>query len=146
MTKTPFNYLQPFWRWVAAFVLAILLIWLGGFLLGCTGTVVPKPVTSSSVAYEGNEQNAGVLKVWPGKGALLTERKKTEYDALVGLYGHGTKGHQLIPPVKKGEGLTMLRGRDEGFPLYDRVWHIDAEALTNFLLFKDWQRAGREPF
>lgn len=144
--KEPLNYLQPLWRWFAGFVLVIILIWLGGLLLGCTGPVIPHPVASSSIAWEGNEHNAGVLKVWPNKGALLTERKKAEYDALVDRYGHGTQGHELIPPVKKGEGLTKLRGRDEGFPLYDVVWHIDAEALTNFLLFKDWQRAGRLPF
>lgn len=112
---------------------------------GCSSTVIPGTVESRTIAYDGDEQNAGVLLVWPGKGALITDGKKAEYDALVVIYGRGTEGHRLIPPVRPGAGLTALRGRDEGFPLHGRVWKISPEALTNFLLFKEWQRSARLP-
>lgn len=132
-------------KWVIALIFAGAVLLTVLFITGCRATVHPDTVRSTTIAYEGGEQNAGVLISWPGKGALLTDRKKGEYDKLVALYGKGTEGHRLVPPVVKGRGLTQLRGRDEGFPLHEVVWHIDAEALTNFLLFKEWQRAGRAP-
>lgn len=132
-------------KWVFIVGFTILVLWIASLLSGCSSPVIPKSVASRTVAYDGNEQNAGVLKVWPGKGALLTDRKKVEYDSLVRLYGRGTVGHPLTPPVVEGQGLTALRGRDEGFPLHATVWLIDAEHLINFLLFKEWQRQSRVP-
>lgn len=144
--KSARNYFQPHIKWAAvAFFAVIVGIWLL-FITGCAGPIIPKRVEASTAAFdEHGNQTAGVLKVWPGKGALLTESKKAEYDALVAVYGRGTEGHPLIPPVKQGDGLTKLRGNDEGFPLYPVVWHIAPEPLANFLLFKEWQRAGRVP-
>lgn len=132
-------------KWVIAVLFAGAVLWVVLLVTGCTGPVVPKAVASRTVAFDGNEQNAGVLKSWPKKGALITDHKKAEYDALVRLYGRGTVGHPLVPPVIEGQGLTALRGRDEGFPLHETVWLIDAESLVNFVLFKEWQRQSRTP-
>lgn len=122
------------------FVLVLVQLW-----VGCAGPVIPEKVEASTIAYDGTEQTAGVLKVWPGRGAILSDTKKAEYDALVELYGRGTVGHPLTPPVAKGRGLTQMRGQDQGFPLHEVVWFIDPQALTDFLLFKEWQRQGRSP-
>lgn len=137
--------INPLWKCWLTFVAVILIIWLAFAVQGCAGPVIPKTVASSSIAFDGNEQNAGLLISWPGKGGLLTDSKKAEYDALVRIYGHGTEGHPLIPPIKLGAGLTQLRGRDNGFPLHDVVWHFSPEALANFYLLKSWSREGRSP-
>jgi hypothetical protein len=120
-----------------------LVVWIAASMSGCASTVIAEPVASRTIAFDGGEQTAGVLKVWPGRGALITDSKKAEYDALVAIYGRGTDGHKLTPPVVKGRGLTPLRGKDEGFPLHARVWHMDAQALADFILMRGWQRAGR---
>lgn len=141
--KNWWNYPSRTVKWLLLIVVLVAILFT---VLGCQGrATVPRVVESSTIAYEGNEQNAGVLKTWPKKGALLTDRKKAEYDALVERYGAGTVGHPLVPPVVRGRGLTKLRGADEGFPLHEVVWVIDAEHLTYFLLFKQWQRSGRLP-
>lgn len=131
-------------KWVFALLFTAVVCSIAWLSAGCAGPVTPDRVASRTIAFDGGEQNAGVLKAWPG-GALLTDNKKAEYDALVALYGRGIEGHQLVPPVELGRGLTALRGRDEGFPLHERVWVIDGQALTYFLLFKEWQRTGLKP-
>jgi len=143
--KSPWNYLQPVWKWIIGFVLLVGFITVAFYSSGCSSTVVPNQVASRTIAFDGAEQNAGVLKVWPN-AALITEAKKSEYDALVALYGRGTAGHELVPPVRSGRGLTRLLGWKWGFPLHPVVWHIDGQALTDFLLLKEWQREGRTPF
>lgn len=146
MSRIRFRDLTPIWKVIFTFVAIILIIVWAFFVSGCAGTVRPDRVESATIAYdESGEQNAGVLKVWADKGALLTEAKKREYDALLARYGKGTAGHPLVPPVVKGRGLTRLRGADEGFPQHGWVWLIDPLALEYFLLFKAWDRQGRTP-
>ncbi len=133
-------------KWVFGVLFLCVALYVASLFAGCQiRPVIPASVSSRTIAYDGDEQTAGVLKTWPGKGALLSDSKKDEYDALVRLYGRGTVGHPLTPPVVEGRGLTALRGRDEGFPLHERVWKIDPQALTDFLLFKEWQRSSRVP-
>lgn len=132
-------------KWVLSLLFIALTTAVVVFATGCSSTVAPAAVVARAIAFDGAEQNAGVLKGWPGKGALITDAKKTEYDALVAFYKHGSVGHPFVPPLVEGRGLTLLRGRDQGYPLHEVVWLIDAQALTDFILIKAWQRAGRTP-
>ena len=83
---------KAFLKWAVALFFAAIFLTVVFFAVGCAGPVVPGKVESRTVAFEGEEQNAGVLMVFAKRGALLTERKKAEYDALVALYGRGTVG------------------------------------------------------
>lgn len=114
------------------------------FAAGCAGPVIPHRVESTVIAFEGNEQNAGVLAV-SDQGAILTEHKKAEYDGLVERYGRGTPDYPINPPVELEAGLKRVSGPSLGFPDQGWVWRMDREHLTWFLTFREWQRAGRPP-
>lgn len=140
------NILQPVWRWALAFALVIAAITWAFFVSGCTSPVVPHTVTAGAIAWDGADQNAGVLEAWPGKGALITETKKAEWDALVARYGRGTVGHPLTPPVTDNmRGFIRVHGNTVHQPMHEFVWFIDPQALEAFILFKAWQDAAREP-
>lgn len=137
--------LTPLGRRMLAFLvmLALVLAW-AVFVSGCSSTVIPQRVEATEVAFEGNTQNAGVLAV-DRSGAVITERKRAEYLALVKVYGRGTADYPIEPKVSPKAGLTRLSGKEAGFPEHEWVWAIDAEHLTWFITFRDWQRAGRKP-
>jgi hypothetical protein len=128
---------------IAALIAAAAII--AFFNSGCVSPTIPEPVRSSEIAFEGENQNAGILKVWPDGMALITEKKKAEYDELVQIYGAGTDAYAIRPPVKRGEGLLRRPGKDFGYPEHGWVWIIDPEHLAYFRTFKQWDRSGRIP-
>jgi hypothetical protein len=148
MSRRPRFFLdfQPIWKAVSSFFLVVVIIIWAFFVSSCSSTVHPARVEAVSIAYDGNSQNAGVLKTWPNGGALLTEAKKAEYDALARRYANGVVMFRLVPPIDPVRGLTRLAGKDEGFPEFEHVWRMDAQALTDFILVKEWFREGRTPF
>lgn len=132
-------------KWVLGLLFLGLMIAVVVFSAGCgSTTVVPARVEAKEIAFEGNEQNAGLLGP-TAHGWFLTEHKKAEYDALVALYGQGTETYPIMPAVRKNVGLMRVAGAGEGFPEYGWVWKIDSEHLSWFITFREWQRTGRKP-
>jgi len=129
-------------KWAFGLFFAAIVLIIVFFAVGCSSPVIPGRVESTAVAYEGNQQNAGVLAV-TDQGAVLTEHKKAEYDALVARYGRGTPDYPINPPVDPRAGLARVSGASAGFPDQGWVWRMDREHLTWFLTFREWQRAGR---
>lgn len=133
-------------KWVMAVIFALVVLWVVMLVTSCSSTVIPRPVDAGTVALEGNNQDAGVLSI-DDQGAIITEHKKAEYDALVALYGRGTDAYAITPPVVPGAGLTRLDGAALRFPGHSDpvVWRIDREHLAWFVTFRKWQLANRPP-
>lgn len=120
-----------------------------GFILfsaaGCSSTVIQtKAAKATVIAYDGNDQNAGMLKL-DAKGAVFTEKKIAEYRELVKVYGRGTNAYKILPPVKPNDGVAEKPGAAEGFPEHEKVYRMDNEHLTWFDAFFKWRKMGRTP-
>ena len=125
-----------------AFLLLTILIVIS--FVGCASPVIPGRVEAAEIAWNGSSQNAGVL-AQTKEYVLLTPRKKAEYDALVAIYARGTADYPITPPVDPKAGVKRLLGRDVGFPEHPWVWRLDAEAVSWFMTFREWQLSGRKP-
>lgn len=99
-------------------------------LCSCAGTVRPKQVQDTVIAFDGNEQTAGFLGFLPNHGGgVITDTKRREYNALVDRYGK-----LLVPPIT---------AHDDGLKAYTNgTWVITKARLTDFGVMKGWLRSG----
>lgn len=121
------------WIWAATFSFFVVLCGLGiGFLLaGCT--VTPQPVAVTVPAFSGNAANGGVIDLGPrDKGpAHVTAGWVQDYSALAKKYGASD-----FPPVKVGDGLTMLA---------DGTALVDLQHLSIKNVYATEERSGIAP-
>jgi hypothetical protein len=88
-----------FGKWQANSLLIVCVLSL--CLLGCATSVVPKPVTGSTISYDGNERNSGIKQYIEGQGFLVTPHFRVRYNNLIEKYGK-----KFENPIKKDDGLV----------------------------------------
>jgi hypothetical protein len=108
---------------------------------GCQSslTIKPKPVVSAVIAYEGTEQNNGIVSQDP-TGLVITPAKRDYFNALIEIYGDAkwrdTGLPCFVPAVKKDFGITP-QGEN---------YHVDNGAIQNvYVLMVQWYKSGRAP-
>jgi hypothetical protein len=69
--------------------------------VGCG--VTPVTHDRTTIAYEGNQANGGIVGILPDGSYEITPNKLAEYDDLVELFGNKT-----IPETEKGFGVSIL--------------------------------------
>lgn len=126
------------WSWVAL-VAACILGWIAlGCLAGC-GTVIPPTVTADEIAYDGNEQNAGIVGVAENQSIIITASKREYYNSLIAIYGAATwpdRTPVFLPHVKADAGMTA---RPDG------NFEITRASLAQCTLMHQWLKMGKLP-
>ncbi|MBN2069116.1 MAG: hypothetical protein JW739_05715 [Opitutales bacterium] len=99
-------------------------------LTGC-GTIVPEPVASATVSYDGNEQIGGLKRILTVgnqvSGYIITEDARLRYNNLLKIYSEEIYGRVY----EKDYGLCLMP---------DNSWLITAEALTMFITMNQVRR------
>lgn len=115
------------WVIVPYVIVAILI----GLLVGC-GTVIPATNQNTQVvAFDGSEQNGGVVAVLMDLSGIITQNAYLKYNALIEKYGQRP---EFVPPLKKDDGIKrVIVGKNEK-PLFQ----IDAEHLVAFQRMNRW--------
>jgi len=124
-------------RWSLVAVMAIGIL-LAMHLCGCSA-VVPKTVVADTVAFDGNEQNAGIVGVALSGSFIITANKRAHYNQLVAIYGNAKwPDHKPIfaVPLQPDTGIT---------PRTDGTFEITREAMINLTLMHQWFKMGRMP-
>ena len=109
-------------------------------LLGCQSvlTIKPKPVITDIVAYEGTEQNNGII-AQDAAGLVITATKRNHYNALIEIYGaekwKDTGLPCFVPAIEKDFGITKAGDN----------YHLANGAIANYALMVQWFKAGRAP-
>ena len=110
-------------------------------LVGCQSALIikPKPVVPAVVAYEGTEQNNGIISQ-DATGVVITPAKRDYYNGLIEIYGDAkwkdTGLPCFVPAVKKDFGITPLGAN----------YHVDNGAIQKvYVLLVAWYTAGRAP-
>ena len=117
-------------HWMLALFMALSLLILGLFA-GCASTVTPEPVPiTKEVAFDGGEQNAGILAVQADGAFVVTERVRARYNALIGEYGD-----RFLPALTPDAGLAPL-------PEAGR-YSMTAAAMADYATMVQWRRMGR---
>lgn len=96
---------------------------------GCYSTIVPKQVTSSSISFDGNEQNGGLVGRDKGGRYIVTPQARERLNGLISRYGR-----KFIPPLEKDFGV------EAGAPAGN--YYISAESLVNFQTMTRWFKSG----
>lgn len=121
---------SPHWLLAIFFVLALLIVSLLG---GCASTVVPDPVPiSDSTAFDGAEQNAGIVAVLEDGNFLVTPRVRVRYNTLIEEYGD-----RFLPVLIKDTGIILRPGIDG--------YVMTPEAMASYATMVQWRRMGRAP-
>lgn len=117
-------------HWMLALFMALSLLILGLFA-GCASTVTPEPVPiTSEIAFDGAEQNAGIVAVQADGSFVVTDRVRARYNILIGEYGA-----KFLPPLTPDAGLVPL-------PEPNR-YAMTAAALADYATMVQWRRMGR---
>lgn len=111
-------------------VLSLLILALFG---GCASTVVPDPIPiSDTAAFDGSEQNAGIVAVLEDGNFLVTPRVRVRYNTLIEEYGD-----RFLPVLIKDTGIILRPGIDG--------YVMTPEAMANYATMVQWRRMGRAP-
>ena len=117
-------------HWMLALFMALSLLILGLFA-GCASTVTPEPVPiTSEIAFDGSEQNAGIVAVQADGSFVVTDRVRARYNILIGEYGA-----KFLPPLTPDAGLVPL-------PEPNR-YAMTAAAMADYATMVQWRRMGR---
>lgn len=117
-------------HWMLALFMALSLLILGLFA-GCASTVTPEPVPiTSEIAFDGAEQNAGIVAVQADGSFVVTDRVRARYNILIGEYGA-----KFLPPLTPDAGLVPL-------PEPNR-YAMTAAAMADYATMVQWRRMGR---
>lgn len=93
-------------------------------LSGCARTIVPKPVESAQIAWDGTNQNAGIIMFTNGY-LLITEQSRAKYNALTQKHGH-----RIVPPRLPDSGLAHIDGK----------WLMEPSAFEDWALMSFWEK------
>ena len=117
----------------SAFFGILLAILVGLSTPGCKSTlsVVPDPVASTVISFDGNSQNAGLLEWLPDGSKRITAGARDRYNALVEIYSA-----DFVPAIAKDSGIR---------PLGDGTFAIDKEHLVYFGRMATRYRSGIDP-
>ena len=100
--------------------------------VGCTSTVVPKPISSTVASWDGGQQNSGLIGKDNKAGYfLVTEHWRERYNGLVERYGK-----YYVPPLKQDEGITPTETNG--------VYRVDGQRVGKFIQMGWWFKEGRE--
>jgi len=109
-------------------VLALCAVLVG---VGCTSTVVPKPISSKAASWDGNEQNSGLIGKDSQAGYfLVSEHWRERYNGLVTLYGA-----YYLPPLKVDEGITKTATNG--------VYRVDGQRVGKYIQMGWWLKEGK---
>jgi hypothetical protein len=102
-------------------------------IAGCI--IRPKPVQHTMPSYDGNEANSGVIELFAGDGARITDHARDRYNALALKYGT-----RFEVPVKPDDGIKpgLLSA---GKP----TWLIDREHLVKWRQMEFWKAQPAPP-
>lgn len=94
--------------------------------------ITAKSNTTSAILFDGNAQNAGVLRINPDKSRVITEGARQHYNRLIDLYGDqiGIDHHDA--------GLTP-----ETPEKIQTQWTISLDFWQKALRMSQWRRDGR---
>ena len=117
-------------HWMLALFMALSLLILGLFA-GCASTVTPEPVPiTREIAFDGAEQNAGIVAVQADGSFVVTERVRARYNILIGEYGA-----KFLPALQPDAGIIPL-------PEPNR-YAMTAAAMADYATMVQWRRMGR---
>ena len=117
-------------HWMLALFMALSLLILGLFA-GCASTVTPEPVPiTKEVAFDGAEQNAGIVAVQADGAFIVTERVRARYNALIAEYG--TK---FLPVLTPDAGITPAAEANR--------FTMTAAAMADYATMVQWRRMAR---
>lgn len=122
----------PKWFEITFWILASLIWLLLSF--GCTTTVTPTQVHTSTIAFDGNVQNGGVFGRAPDGSIIVSQSAVDKYNALLTLYGA-----KLVPAKDQNAGVTTG-------PVVNGVtiYFMTAQAFVDFGVMNGWQKEGRK--
>jgi hypothetical protein len=99
---------------------------------GCS-TVTPKVIEPEAIAFHGNHQDAGVIRIYPDHSALIDATLRQKYNDLIAVYG------KTFSPVLVADAGLQPCGiyQDRG-----DTWRIDAEHLALLIHMNLLKRSG----
>lgn len=95
---------------------------------------VDPPVEATQIAWDGNDQNAGLIQSLPEGGFHVTPGFRTRLIALADKYGS-----RVTPPASGTSVLRFLTSREDG------TFVITAEGMVLMLDLVDLNREGFTP-
>ena len=116
------------WRANSLFIVCVLSL----CLLGCATSVVPKPVTGSTISYDGNDRNSGIKLYIPEVGFLVTPHFRVRYNNLIEIYGK-----KFEKPLVRDEGITPFENKVD--------FTIDKQHMVYFVQMNTWYKSGVSP-
>lgn len=99
-------------------ILLITILTLSVASLTTSCSVTPKTESATTIAYDGNDQNSGIVRELPAGGYEITSRKRDSYNAYIEDFGKTFK-----PPLKKDFGVE---------PLINGNFSMTFEAIVKF--------------
>lgn len=127
-------------RGIVAAVVAVLCL----LIVGCSGTVTPKPIRDAMPSWDGTNQNSG-LQGWTVDGRIVVSSHWLErYNALIDVYGS-----RFTPSIKRDagvaiapDGLTLWKkGNQVGVTRGD--YFVDPQHWVYMVTMNRWRKEGK---
>lgn len=97
-----------------------------------TDPPTPNFVQDTTISWDGNEQNSGILDYVEGVGYILTPAAAELYTQLTEEYGP-----KQFPPIKKGEGLAKQEGGEN--------YILTNQYMVEFMVMNSQRKSGIDP-